>query len=472
MEPVSQANRVQKVVFNALLIVFGLTAFDFGGIQGTEILEIIAAALAFLEWAYFNSEPEGKERRRTWIWLTPFLLFAALVSISNFWVNFSSGSIYVSLLSLFGIFGFLTLGIRLRAEKDLPLAPFLGAILGGMALLVFVSLIDTLVVYGPFYVSRYAGQNYFYDGSAFPIAAETSWLSGFAFVAVKREYAGIYAFILASLLPGLLFLDPRKDRVRFSLLALLSGLGLAYFILLGSVTPLEMLVPIYGLGLLLRYLKTPQKAPLWERVAGGILVGGAASLVIFMVGVAAAGINIYGSSPLLTRIFNNGRLTQAINETINATLKSGKAFQPLDALFGMSPYRNGFLASSYWGETVVRWPSIPLRTYEFNALMEGGLIAFFSLCVFLVLLLPVLRRFVHEGAKIDPIRVVIVFFLLGYGLYASLQGSSFPLVNDPYAYLSPFRTNSLFLLVVFFIGYVFKPLTPAKPFQRKGADDE
>jgi hypothetical protein len=467
MEQTNKTSSYGKIVSFLIVLLLGLTAFDFGGSTGTNYLEVIVFAVAMLSLVYFEVKLDKAERKNLFFWLIPFLVFSVFGSLSIFWIAYSTNSIYTSIVSLLGIVGFMGLGLLLKKHYEINLRIILGFILGGLALIVLSSLICTLVEYGPFYVILYANQEYFYDGSAFLVSSETGWLSGFSFVSVTLGYAGIYAFILASSLSGLLFLNPRSQKVPFYLVLGTGFIGLLFLVLLPYKTALLFLIPVYAFALLIRFFKIPAKTPLWEKITSLIALGIVVVLVLFMIVVAVRGTDIYSSSPFLSKIFDNSRLTNPINQIINATLKNYDSFSLLDSLFGMNPYQTTlqgitYYSVSYWNGVAAAWPLIDLKTFEFSALMEGGLVAFFGFCVFMVFVVTSFRSFLHQETKQSGLRAVMAFLVLAYFLYQSFLSSSFPFIREPYSYVSPFRSNSLFLIIVFLIGYSYTPIFGAK----------
>jgi hypothetical protein len=467
MEQTNKNSGYGKIVSFLILLLLGLTAFNFGGSIGTNYLEIIVFAVAMLSLVYFEVKLDKVERNNLFFWLIPFVFFAFFVSISIFWISFSTNSIYTSIVSLLGIAGFMGLGLLLKKHPEINLKIVLSFILGGLALIVLSSLIFTLVEYGPFYVTLHENQEYFYDGSAFLVSSETGWLSGFSFVSVTLGYAGVYAFILASTLPGLLFLNPRSQKIPFYFILGAGLVGLLFLVLLPYKTALLFLIPVYALGLLIRFFKIPTKIPLWEKITSLIALGITVILVLFMLIMAIQGTDFYSSSSFLSRIFDNSRLTDPINQTINATLKNYDSFSLIESLFGMNPYQvtpQGitYYSVSYWGGTATAWPLINLKTFEFSTLMEGGLMAFFGFCVFMVFAIMSFRSFLHRGTKQFGLRIVMAFLVLAYFLYMSFLSSSFPFIREPYSYVSPFRSNSLFLIIVFLIGYSYTPIFGVK----------
>ncbi len=466
MEQAKQDYHFGKIISSLIVLLLGLTAFNFGGSEGTNYIEISVFVILVLCLICFEAKFGKEALKNLAIWLIPFVVFAIFCSFSIFWISYSSNSIYLSIVNLLGIFGFMALGLLLRKHPEVDFKIVLFFILGGLALLVLISLVYTLLEYGPFYVALYANKEYFYDGSAFLISSEAGWLSGFSFATVTISYAGVYAFVLASSLVGLLFLDPHRQKLSFFFVLGVGLIGLLFLVLLPYKTALFLLIPIYAFAVLLRFIKIPDKAPLWEKIISLLALGFIVVVVLFMMVVATKGTNIYVASSFLSKIFNNGRITGPINQIVNATLKNNGVFSFWNSLFGMDPYQASkgviYYSASYWNGTAISWPLIHLKTFEFSALMEGGLMAFISLCLFMVLIVISLRGYLHFDGDKNGFGYMVVFMVLSYFVYSSFLSSPFPFVRNPYFYVSPFHSNSLFLIIIFLIGYTYTPIFGAK----------
>ncbi len=469
----------KRILYFLVLAVIGLTAFGFGGPDGTPYLGIAAFLLALFLIAEDGIGLKGAEAKNFLLWSFPLMVFAAFEVASNFWLGYSWQAIFGSVVSVCGMAGFLLLGLAFRKKAAFDMRTALCFLLDGMALCVLISFIYSMAEYGPFYVYRYAGQEYFYDGSAFLVSEETGWLSGFSFAAVTIRYASAPAFILSAGLPALLFLRPKDGKALF-FSALASGLvGLAYLLFLPNETALVMFLVLAVFALLARVFWPARNAPSWERYLGWALLAIIIILVSAMTIIAAIGDDVYAAVPLLAKIFDNGRLTKPINSIIYSVFHSysssegGYVWSWRGFFFGMPPYKgNGGVQASYWGGQETIWPRIDLKTFEFSALMEGGFLAFAGFCAFLVFAILSFRRFLRESDKPNGLRILIFFLALSYALYMSLAASVFPFVRDPYYYVSPFRSNALWMAALFLVGSSYSPIFVKARHEAAPAEEE
>ena len=191
----------------------------------------------------------------------------------------------------------------------------------------------------------------------------------------------------------------KENKIGFSIAAVSGGIGLLDLVLMPNHLALLLLIPVFSIAVFVRFVKTGIKTPLWEKIVGFAMLAMVAIVVFLMIGVAANGNNNYGP---LSKIFNNGRLTQPINQIINAVFKNNYAWNWKSIFFGMNVY-SGYsplsLKTSFWMQTEITWVNINLHTFEFAALMEGGFIAFIALCLFMASLFPMFRNHLRREEK-------------------------------------------------------------------------
>ena len=194
-------------------------------------------------------------------------------------------------------------------------------------------------------------------------------------------------------------------------------------------------------------------------------------MIVFVNGIAdLSALN----SGFLGRIFNNGRYLLPINEMIQAMFwKQGatKTSFDLTALFGMSATAQGSWNGSLFSEGFY----LKNRIFEFNALFEGGVLAFLALLVAIVFAIMSLRKYLHSDSKISGAKVALVALILGWFIFESLESDPYPAVlyyADYSRYCSPISENHLFLVMLFLLGFAYTPIFRGESSKGKGVDED
>jgi hypothetical protein len=150
-----------------------------------------------------------------------------------------------------------------------------------------------------------------------------------------------------------------------------------------------------------------------------------------------------------------------VNEIIQSVFwkqnSAGVASFTLLGLFGISPTASGtWLGRAFEGGFYYL-----NRIFEFNALYEGGLLAFLGLLVGIVFAIISLRKFLHSENGVRGEKILLVALLLGWFIYASLESDSFPVLsypNAPYRFVSPIFHNNFFLVMMALLGASYQPI--------------
>lgn len=446
-----------------------LLAMNLGGYKSsgyTSVLSCVLFATGVYVFLDKDKEKGGvllrEEKRSFWVYVSPLLVFSFFLIVSFFWMSGGFSSVLLSFISVLGFGGSFLLFYSFRRDHFLSLEILIGGALVALSFVTFSNLIATLSQYGFFHLERFTGYVYYREGIAYPLDAEVAILDGLSISFVSKEFGLLPAFILASALPTLLYVNPKKEMKRYLLISIPSVLGLLSLVLVGSFQTLLFLLPIYLLGILFRFLRLPLPAPRWERILVSSLLVLAGIAIIGVMGIAANGKDIYSGSAVLSRLFDNGRLMNGINKTVATVFKDG--FLSARVFFGMPVYDiKGFgeLGSSNlysfvsWDGVTSNWTSYKLRTFEFAALMEGGIFAFIALCVFFLFLFPTLRRYLRLEEN-GILCFAPVSLLLGYLVYQSFFLDLFPYVGAS-QYVSAFVLNPYFIFFLGFTGYLFSP---------------
>lgn len=405
------------------------------------------------------------EKKPLLIFGIPLIIFAILDSFSQFWLFggwLTAANSFFSCLSFVVIF---ILGFFAAKNPKLSFFEVLGAIVAGLTLLVLINTLTTLILYGPFYLVRYAGYERFYDGIAYPIANEYALIDGFTLTIVSPRYALQFSFVLASLLGGLLFASPKKDRNLFILCAVGGGVGLLSLLLALDKGSLILWAIMMGIACLFRFAPLPQKAPRYEKIIGIVLLSllGIFVLVVFLNGLFSfTALN----SGFLGRIFNN-RITKVVNQLTQAMFFPEGAFS-WKGIFGAYMGSHAYWDSARFSMSVVGSNFI----WEIVPYYEGGPIAFIAFLVLLVFGILSFRNYLHKEEKISVTSVLPVLFVLAYVCYASFRTSVLPNVESPNTYISPLSQSPLFLLSLFLLGYCYTPIAAFRKARLSHEEDD
>jgi hypothetical protein len=467
-----------------ILLLLSLVAFGFGGSSFMNVYLMIGFLFALSIFVFSDRKIDKAKAHELLGFCIPLIVVAVFGSVSYFWLSYSGNSVSGDLISMFGVISFFALGYGIYRCKDIKISYVIFAILGGMALMVLISTVYSLSRYGFFYVTKYAGDTYFYDGVYYGIATETQILQGFSFARVTLNYASVYPFVLAATLFALLYISPKRNPLLFCLVLIEGSIGLLTFVLLGNFKPLPFLIPVAIVALWIKFVKYNPNHEKANRIVGWSVFGLFAALLLIMFVNAIGGTNFFANSVFLNKIFNNGRLTMKINQIINlmANDYSTGSFSLVTFLFGASS-----AGKTAWGtlySNPVGLVSIGPNMIEFIMLYEGGFLAFAGLCAFMLFMIWAIRRWLHEDASVSGEKAIIVLFLLAWIVYMSFRSSVFPYVFSTNEYVSPFRRNGLFYLSLLFCGYAYRPIwnrakavgiatvRPVKQNKKEGNGDE
>ena len=458
MEDIKEIKRTKeanKIIAYLILVLLSLVAFGFGGSSYMNVYLMFGFIFSLAIFTFSTEKIDKEKTKELLLFSIPLIVFALFSSLSNFWFSYAGNSLSGDLISFFGILSFFLLGYGIYRCRDIKLSWVLYAILGAIALLVLISTICSLSRYGFFYLIKYSGNTYFYDGVYYSIGDEMELISGFSSVKVTLDYGNVYPFVLCASLLGLLFVNPKKQPVLFFVILGEGAIGLLSFVLLGDFKPLIYLIPVALLAGLLRFVKlTPLTRKTNTIIGWSSLV--VFSLLLLVVFVNAIGGNYFSNIPLLNKIFNNSLLLNKINQIINMTAidYASKSFNLLSFLFGTSSS-----AVTAWNgaNNPASLLSINPAVMEFIALYEGGILSFLGLCVFMLFVIWGLRSLIAQKCQVTGEAAIIILFMFAWVVFVSFNSSVFPFIREKTTYVSPFRRNGLFYIVIFFAGCCFKP---------------
>lgn len=457
---------IHSIVGYLGILVIGLIALNVGGYRNQTATTILFGLL-FAIAIFLILDKEGKEDKTKTkvllLTLLPLGVFFFFSLFSLFWLSMGVGNIAISAISIFGLLGAFLFGMEIKKDPKMPKHILLYIILVGLSLYCLMNLIASLSQYGFFYLLRYKDAVYFYDGVRYNVTDEMAIIDGFSLAFVSPYFGTLAPFVLGSSLFSLFFIKPKEEKVLFFFILVAGLIGFLSVLFLFNYYALIAYIPLLAITLLLRFIKGSEKVPLWEKIVYFVCLLLLAILVLSILAVAAKGVNVYESSKILSKIFNNGKLLKGINRTINAVFADG--FFSQRTFFGMPAYDiHGFkdigsttiLSGSDWGNESLYWTSFNLHTFEFNALMETGILGFLGLCVFLAFFFPLLRRYIREDKGIKGARYFFLMFVLSFFLYETFFSDSLPFIGVS-NYVSPLTLNPLFLLVLASLGEAYTP---------------
>ena len=452
--------RLHPVFIFLVMEFLAITAFGLGG--NNLIFYVLGFALAIFGGILTFKRFEKDELFSLLIMGIPVILIAIFVAFGTF--SFGN-SVLVNIAAFLGIISFFALGLFFRRSNNVNAEILLLCIGGGLALLVLISTIYTSFAYGPFYSLRFKDTpNYFYNGVTFDITKEQGWLNGFSFVEISLQYGGLFGVLLSTGLAGMMFVNPKKNLVKFILTGVFGLVGLFSLLVTPNVMGLLMLVPMLLVAAIVRVLNLeviPQKAKdITRRVISISFIAIVALIIIFFV-LAFLNANGYNqatgydtryaptsafaefikNNAFLNKVFNNGRIMQPINKVLNqsAILANFFGFINNDSYF--------YLAQAINTNTGV---------FEVEIIKEGGIFAFIVLFFFLIFFVQNVFRYGKDTKDSLLSKGIIVSGLFIFLLYCSLNYDAFPYIHASGNYVSLFRSLPG-LIFLFFAGFTFYP---------------
>ncbi len=398
-----------------------------------------------------------KDKIALLLFTIPFILYIAFSAFSRFFI--SNSNILSILVSFVGPLSFIFAGISLKQDKDFKMETALLVLFGALAFITSISLIVTLANYGPFYAQIYAGRYIYYDGEMLLLSDIGLWISQITNAQMMDiDFVNVYALVLASCLPALLFISPRKNLKRFVLFAIFGGLGLLSLVFIPSIKALIVLFVGLLFALYVRFVKK-NNIGRWIVNILAILVL-AVFLIVFVIlimnaqtGNSFASIKSFiAENSLLNYLFNENRYAQNIKLV-------------LDFSNPISNFNNGGVIGFLFGST--RTYGHGTGSFIFDVINEAGFFAFISLLIFIVFAFISLQRYLRFNQAPMHIRMMIVLFVASYFVYTLFFYQSIPYTVEG-RYMS-YSTFPLTLVAFFFIGYSFTYTRKAKEIELKEA---
>ena len=234
-----------------------LLAFSFGEKLLVSVVGMILLALSILMLLSANRKKAKTEKKAFYLYAGPLLLFFAVISLGVFSLNSYADAfsgIVSGLLSLMGLAGSFLFGLAAREDGKLNPWFFVYSLLGGLALLVLVSWLSTMILYGPWHALIYSGKQYYINGVAYPIDEEVVFLLGTKMARVSLMYAGGFSTVLAASGAGLsgaglMFVDFREEKEKGIFLSAVAAIGILFIVTVPLIEALIVTVLVYlGFG--------------------------------------------------------------------------------------------------------------------------------------------------------------------------------------------------------------------------------
>ena len=468
------SDRSAKIIGFLTLEFLALLCFGFGGENGLVLLRAAGICLALFLYPYAKNQflLEGGKAKDLLAGI-PVLLTCLAFGFSRFWFSFYSLSwingVFSCLLVSCGLVACFLLGYAVKGLSWVKRDYLFLAIGVGLALLVLISGIYSLVRYGAFYVTAFPKMVYYFEGVVFPLNNEGKILDGFLFREASLRFAKAPAFLLSCFGVGLYGCNPKKDK-RFFLILGLAALGFLDMILAPYLYGLILAAAVYayvgvmyGLRRLSAKGEKQQKAvKICLRIAFYALIASVVGLFLLLVAdtvVGESGSFLRRLSFLASKGENNrysytalGTLVARVESIIDATFYTTRYgvrhFNFLGLLFGAP------------AEQILNSPFA-----EFNFIYQNGMVGFTLLVIALFYGFYRAHRYFYEAEDEGHIKLIAIGLLLGLFAYWSFLADEAPLrhpqgLDEPFAghqsLLLPFSRSNHMLLATFLYGYIYR----------------
>lgn len=442
----SVSNKQEDFSSIAIFLIFecvALLCFCLGGIA--IIFHYVGFVVAVFSLIFSYKNFDKKEIGSLALIGVPIVVIGAFCAFGKLFGGFS----YFG--SNFGVFlsipGFFLLGISARRTKTFSVETALLCMGVGAALLVLISLFSTWIQYGLFYTLIYRNTpNYYYNGFLYNVTSEMSWLNGLKFTEVSLKYSGLFGVCLCSSLPSLLFISPKKQTKKFTIVAAIGLVGFLSIITLVNVTALIFLIPIVVIAVIYKYLNNKEKVMRVIKIVLLVLVG---LICLFLLtatlNAMIPGIRSFTSSNgFLNRIYNSNRIISPFNDVIEAAFKSFN-------IFGFPLYHAA--DTEMMNETIIYTNT---GNFVLEITKEGGIFALLSILTVIVVMVLSTIKYLKKGKDSNGLKVTVLSLLVCFFTYCSFNWDIYPFTHQS-DYLSVARSFP-FMMILFVIGLFYYPV--------------
>jgi hypothetical protein len=347
-------------------------------------------------------------------------------------------------MSFVGGIAFLVLGYFVSRTNVISKTNFIFLIYGGIALLLFVSLMATLVNYGFFHRMLYGDKVNYFEGTAYPISAQANLLMGFNIVTVDYHVLITLGLLVITPAFALVFFKEVKKMYMWILVSF-AFLGILTLVLLTDYRSLIFVIPALLLALMLKFKLHQMK---YFKLTMFIVLGlGLFSILLGVLASFEVGFveSLLNSNPLTRRLYYNGYTLKYM-----AIIK--EALDP-NFLFG-NPY-------NYSLDNRLIFPSGNLIL---DTLKETGIVGLIGFVGLILIGVKVAITYLNLSTDSVVTKYMVIAFLLTlltrYMLRYPFNQLTF---TDSYWDINyfPFVESKEFAISLFLLGYMYiaKPLT-------------
>ncbi len=371
----------------------------------------------------------------------PLFIFGLISALSPF----ASGgglSLAESIFLPVGLLAFAAMGYFSGVNSKFDMSKALIAIYGGIALIVLISYFFTMIQFVPFYTIIHAKHYVYYDGgiSSTPIGETAYFLMGFKFQEVSIQYFTLFPSVLSSSVIALFFISPKKEKLKFSIYAIYAAIGL--IALLTMPIKITIITDVLLLVIITLIILFGKKVIKGSQILKWIIIGFLIVILIAFIILVLNAQTLWGwtegfrnfiaSHQILNRLFNSNRFV------VNYNL---------------------ILKYAFGSNTIIGWYPIGTEvdisnSILFDTIITSGVLGLVVLVIDFVFTRSTISDYYVKGNDDILTKSLILGFVSSFFVYSLINYDAQPLLR--YNNLSPIYTNGLFLIAIFFIGYMFK----------------
>lgn len=352
-------------------------------------------------------------------------------------LNVLNFTIFQKIINLLSLVSIALTGYLIRKSKLFSSHAVYLVILCGLALPVFISLIATLINYGFFHTLLYKNKVVFYEGQAYNLSQQVSFLYGFGIHTVSVNVLTTSGLLLASIGLALVFLSKNIKKHELIIFVVIAFIGISSLVLTGTFLALLFLLPSVVFLLiikfnLMRYLKLkPVKFTL--------------------LGLAVAGVLIF----VLTA-FNVGNIQDFLSQNvITRKLLLNSYFKKFYVvLVEAISFRN--ITGTYYMHYTDYSKVFPTGNVLFDVMWMDGLFGFLAVAAFIILFIRVLVKNYKFGSEDKMFKIALICgFLTIFTAYMLIYPYNQFVYDELSAYDKfPLINSTVFLSAVFFSGFL------------------
>lgn len=434
--------RNKSIAVFLVMEIMALVSFMFGGI--IDILLIAGAAISLIGFVFaFMSNGTRKDFIKLLPAIAVLFIISGIRAFGPFSLKYGSLSL-ANIAAFFALPAFFSMGFCLRRLGEIKLKNVILVIGAGLGLLTLISAVATWTNYGFFYSLIYKIKGtplYYYNGTAYDVTKEMYFLVGFKFEEVSIQYGGMFAVLCGSFLSGLLFINPKEDKLHFSLYALIGGIGLLTLLTIPYFEGLAILAGIIGIALILKFVKQNKVGFNIVKGAVAVVLGLGVIFYLLMIINASIGFKFGG---ILDRLFVSNGIMKKPSEVLAFAFDKDYTGKQVN-LFGYNFFSDAYAYSYSMEENLFTNTGI----FEFEVIKEVGPIASILLVFFLLAMVYFMYKYIVNENDELGIKAILVTFVFGFFVYETLMHTLITDVHTQGDFNSFFRSAPT--MVAFFI---------------------